>query len=101
LFSNRPDRIVKSITTADFIGNWSLGQDRFAIDPPNAVLVVDELERQDTKIIELFNPIYDSAKKTLKYDITPDNATSIGLPSEFESITLLIDSHCSPWDPRC
>ena len=42
LFSDRPDRIVKSISTSDFIGNWSTGEDSFAIDAPNSVLVVDE-----------------------------------------------------------
>ena len=101
LFSDRPDRIVKTESTANFVGNWTMGKDSFTMDAPNVVLVVDEQKDQDVTIIELFNPIYDSNIKTLKYNITPDNATSIGLPSEFESITLLIDSHCSPWDPRC
>jgi len=40
----------------------------------------------------LFNPIYDSDKKVLKYDVTPDNTTSIGLPSEFGQTTLVIDA---------
>ena len=58
LFSDRPDRIVKSISTLDFIGNWSTGEDNFAVDPPNAVLVVDEQEgKQDVAIVELFAPI--------------------------------------------
>ena len=46
LFSDRPDRIVKSISTSYFIGNWSTGEDSFAKDIPNAVLVVDERKRQ-------------------------------------------------------
>ena len=93
LFSDRPDRIVMSISTSDFIGNWSVGQDSFAVDPPNAVLVVDEQEgrQQDDVIVELFNPVYDSNKKTLKYEAIPDNATSIELPSEFGQNTMLID----------
>ena len=36
LFSDRPERIVSSVNTTDFIGNWSTGPDSFAIDPPNA-----------------------------------------------------------------
>ena len=61
LFSDRPDRIVTSVSTIDFIGNWSTGEDSFAVDTPNAVLVVDEQEvGQDVIIVELFNPIYDS-----------------------------------------
>jgi hypothetical protein len=102
LFSDRPDRIVTSISTLDFIGNWTKGQDSFAIDAPNAVLVVDDIARQqDTAIIELFNPVYEVNKKTLNYDITSDNATSLDLPNEFGQSTLVIDSHCSPLDPRC
>ena len=44
LFSDRPDRIVTSVSTSDFIGNWSTGIDSFTGDAPNAVLVVDESE---------------------------------------------------------
>ena len=57
LFSDRPDRIVTSVSTSDFIGNWSTGEDSFALDAPNVVLVVDDIEvQQDTAIVELFNP---------------------------------------------
>jgi hypothetical protein len=93
LFSDRPDRIVTSVSTSDFIGNWSTGgEDSFAVDAPNAVLVVDELKgQQETTIIELFDPVYDLDNKTLKYDISPDNATFIDLPSEFGQSTLVID----------
>ena len=95
LFSDRPDRIVMSISTLDFIGNWSIGEDSFAIDPPNAVLIVDEIEgqQQDVAIVELFTPIYDSDKKALKYEAIPDNATSIDLQSEFRQMTIVIDGH--------
>ena len=95
LFSDRPDRIVKSISTVDFIGNWSSGVDSFAVDAPNAVLVVDEQEgKQDVAIVELFTPIYDVDKKALQYDVTPDNATSIELPSEFGQTMIVIDNGC-------
>ena len=98
LFSDRPDRIVKSVTTSDFIGNWYTGEDSFAVDTPNTVLVVDERKgtQQDIAIIELFNPVYDSNKKALQYDITLDNATSIDLQSEFGQTTLVIDIIQSP-----
>lgn len=96
LFSDRPDRIVTSISTNDFVGNWSAGEDSFAEDAPNAVLVVDDTEEQGTVIIELFNPVYDEKKNTLKYDVTPDNATSIELPSEFGQSTLVIDRVMHP-----
>jgi hypothetical protein len=97
LFSDRPNRIVASIDTADFIGNWSTGPNSFAADPPNVALVVhDDVEqRQDLAVIELLNPVYDSEANTLKYDITAENATttisSINLPREFGQSTLVID----------
>lgn len=87
LFSDRPERIVDSVITSDFVGNWTTGQDSFAADAPNAVLVVDEKAvQQEPTIVELFNPVYDVDKTTLSYEITPDNATSIDLPSEFGKI---------------
>ena len=101
LFSDRPDRIVTSVSTSDFMGNWSTGEDSFAVDAPNAVIVVDEQDRQqqDVAIVELFTPIYDSEKKTLKYDVTPDNSTSIDLPQEFGQTTIVIDTLCQPGYP--
>jgi hypothetical protein len=101
MFSDRPDRIVTSIDTTDFIGNWSTGPDSFAVDPPNAALVVDDEEqRQDIAVIELYNPEYDSEANTLRYEISAENATatttttssSIDLPSEFGQSTLVIDA---------
>ncbi|MGD1834374.1 MAG: hypothetical protein ACPKQO_01470 [Nitrososphaeraceae archaeon] len=94
LFSDRPDRIVTSVSTSNFIGNWSSGEDSFAVDSPNAVLVVDEVDKQNTIIVELFNPVYDGDKNVLKYEAIPDNATSIDLPSEFGQTTLIIDIRC-------
>jgi len=107
LFSDRPDRIVISQNTSNFVGNWSQGEDSFAADPPNAALVLDDEEqRQELAVIELYNPEYDSGANTLKYDISAANATSasttttttattatsIGLPSEFGQSTLIIDA---------
>ena len=92
LFSDMPNRIVTSLSTSDFIKNWSVGEDSYAIDPPNAAIVVDEQEgKQDVAIVELFNPVYNADTKTLKYEATPDNATMIELPEDFEQTTMIID----------
>ena len=94
LFSDRPDRIVKSVSTVNFIGNWSTGEDSFAVDAPNAVLIFDETEgKQDVVIIELYIPIYEVDKKILKYDVTLDNANFIDLQSGFGQTTLVIDGY--------
>ena len=37
-FSDRPQRVVGHLATADFIDLWGTGADSFAEDPPNAVL---------------------------------------------------------------
>ncbi|MGD1837442.1 MAG: hypothetical protein ACPKPY_05225 [Nitrososphaeraceae archaeon] len=91
LFSDRPDRIVTSVSTSDFIGNWATGEDSYSTDAPNAALIIDELERQDIAILELFNPVYDSEKKSLTYEVTPVNTISMKLTGEFEHTTLVID----------
>ena len=96
LFSDRPDRIVTTVSTLDFIGNWSAGQDSFAADPPNAVLVVEEVEKQDTIIVELFNLVYDFDKKALKYGVIPGNVTSIDLPNKFGQSMVIIDTSGQP-----
>jgi len=37
-FSDRPERVVGHMTTEDFVGQWAIGDNSFAADPPNAVL---------------------------------------------------------------
>lgn len=46
---------------------------------------------EDIVIVELYSSVYDVDKKILKYDVTPDNATSIELPSEFGKTAMVID----------
>ena len=42
------------------LNNWSTRENGLAVDTSNAVLAIDERERQEDNIIlELFNPIYD------------------------------------------
>ena len=100
LFSDRPHRIVSAANTTDFIGNWSTGPDSFAINPPNAVLILDDEVQRHLAVIKLHNPEYDSEANTLKYDISAVNATTpIGLPGEFGQSTLVIDSDSKPYLP--
>ena len=106
MFSDRPDRIVAVTNTTDFIDNWSTGPDSFAIDPPNAVIVLDDEVQRHLAVIELFNPEYDPEANTLKYDIAAVNATTtgpIGLPGEFGQSSMVIDGAYTPAieiDPR-
>ena len=36
-FSDRPNRIVEAVSTADFVGSWTIGPNSFAVDEPNDV----------------------------------------------------------------
>jgi hypothetical protein len=92
-FSDRPERIVESISTTDFIDNWSAGQNSFSTDAPNDALIVEDTNtgEVETAVIESFDPLYDMNTKTLTYTITAENATSINLPSEFGHAVLVID----------
>jgi hypothetical protein len=94
LVADRPNRIVTSISTADFVGNWTAGPDSFASDAPNDALIVENTQkgRLNTAIIELFNPMYDVTANTLTYTIMTENATSINLSSEFGHSVEVIDS---------
>ena len=84
----------------DFVGNWSIGQDSFMKDPPNAALILDKIneQQQDIIIIELFNPVYDSDKKSLKYVIKADNNTLSELPNKTGQTTIIIDYTCESAD---
>ena len=90
LFADRPNRIVKSESVSTFVNNW-LGKINFTGNEMGGVLVVDDDEKQEIELIELFNPVYDLDKKTLKYEIIAENSTSAELLGEFGQSTLVID----------
>jgi hypothetical protein len=93
LFSDRPDRIIESISTSHFIGNWTAGPNSFTADPPNAVLVFKDnrTSNLDTIILELFNPEYDDTTNVMSYNTTlHDNLSTI--PKAARQLVLIIDS---------
>lgn len=105
-FSDRPDRKVDQITTARYVHLWTEGQDSFAADPPNAALVMNEAGGEAVVVVELLNPMYDSEKQTLSYDIValdPKEGllafrSSTSLPGSFSQATLFIDN---AYDGNC
>lgn len=93
MFSDRPDRIIESISTSHFIGNWTAGPNSFTADPPNAVLVFKDnrTSNLDTIILELFNPEYDDTTNLMSYNTTlHDNLSTI--PEATGQLVLIIDS---------
>lgn len=93
LFSDRPERIVTSINTSDFVGNWTTGPNSFASDAPNDALIVENAQtgNLESAIIELFDPVYGTNTNTLTYTIMTDSVASINLPNEFGRSILVID----------
>jgi hypothetical protein len=94
LFSDRPETIVTSINTSDFIHDWhwSIGPPKsFRADPPNAALIGDE-HNQDIMIVELTNPVHDPTARTLKYDVNLENTKPTDIPYVFGQSTLAIDA---------
>lgn len=98
-FKDRPDRNVTSLTTEHFVDVWDMlkgAEESYAKVPPNAALIVDEIQKgelqQDTFVIELYNPVYDKDTKILRYDFTVvDNSTFSDLPLDIGQSSLLID----------
>lgn len=95
LFSDRPDRIVKTESTQQFLDKWySAGtnaENTFFLDPPNAALIIDDQQSQDVVVVELFEPAYDYDSNILVYNFNYLNNTISKLPSEFGQTTLVID----------
>ena len=95
LSSDRPDRIVKTESTQQFLDRWyDAGTDTknsFFLDPPNAALVIDDQDGQDVAILELFEPSYDYDSNILVYNFNYLNNTNTKLPNEFGQTTLVID----------
>jgi hypothetical protein len=67
-FSDRPDRLVEVIDTADLVKNWDI---LFATSSPNAVLVEHEPEGStDSLVVVLQKPHFNYAEDELTYEVT-------------------------------
>ena len=65
-FSDRPDRIVRSVPTRDFLDGLGFSPE----NPPNAALVIEPVPGEtDVIVVELFNPQYDEENMILIYDV--------------------------------
>lgn len=105
-FSDRPDRIVGTMPTDQFLDSLGFTP----VEPPNAAIVVTTPEgERDVLVVELFNPVYtrtfgDDGAEFLTYDAMVLNAYTgealeewvpqaddDQLPSEFTDVSLFID----------
>jgi hypothetical protein len=62
-FSDRPQRVVGHMSTADFVDLWAVGGNSFETDPPNAVLAFLEpdADAPDDAVVVLKKPNLDGA----------------------------------------
>lgn len=101
-FSDRPDRLVEVIETANFVHGWDT---MFATSPPNAVLIEHEPNgATDSLVVVLTNPQFDLEEATIQYDAEiledeqhPERLTKLANahaepPANMRAVSLFIDS---------
>jgi len=95
-FSDRPQRIVGHMTTADFVDLWAEGDNSFQEDPPNAVLAFLESGDQvpEDAVVVIREPRLDGAQLSYKIE-----ALEGAVPAEAGPVTLFIDPFGRPLSP--
>ena len=95
-FSDRPQRVVGHLETAEFVGFWDEGEDSFAVDPPNAVLafIGQGEDVPEEIVIEISEPILSGSD--LSYAAKVLDGT---LPSKAAGCSLFIDPFGRPLSP--
>jgi hypothetical protein len=95
-FSDRPQRIVGHMTTADFVELWGEGENSFESDPPNAVLafVAPGNDVPDDAVIVIRKPSL--ANGDLSY---VSEVLEGAVPATAGPVTLFIDPFGRPLSP--
>jgi hypothetical protein len=111
-FSDRPDRVVGTLTDAQFVDGRAFDPS----DPPNAAIVTKLDAGEDILVVELTDPAHDEASGSVSYTVRvldgqPESAALASLAARQEDatldeslgpITLFIDQlACTPDDTRC
>ena len=96
-FSDRPQRVVGHMSTADFVDLWATGDNSFETDPPNAVLAFLEpaADAPDDAVVVLKEPNLDGGGD-LSYSIEVLEGT---VPTHAGPVTLFIDPFGRPLSP--
>jgi hypothetical protein len=95
-FSDRPQRVVGHLTTADFVELWGEGDNSFEADPPNAVLafVAAGAEVPADAVIVIQKPVLEG--EGLAYSI---EVLDGAVPTQGGPVTLFIDPFGRPLSP--
>ena len=95
-FSDRPQRVVGHMTTAEFVELWGEGDNSFEADPPNAVLSFLEPgdDAPTDAVIVIKNPTLSDGQLSYSVDLLEGT-----VPSETGPVTLFIDPFGRPLSP--
>jgi hypothetical protein len=95
-FSDRPQRVVGHMTTADFVDLWGIGDNSFESDPPNAVLSFLEpgADVPDDTVIVLKEPNLGGGELTYSIEVLDGSVPEYAGP-----VTLFIDPFGRPLSP--
>ena len=75
-FSDRPDRIVGRVATQEYVDHWSVGDNNFKADPPNAVIsMISGTEPEDITVV-LTEPRLEGADLIYNVEVL-DGSTNI------------------------
>ena len=93
-FSDRPQRIVGHLHTAEFVNLWTEGDNSFAADPPNAVLAFIDDDTAEDVVVVIRDPRLEDG--TLRYAIEVLEGQA---PASAGPCTLFIDPFGRPLSP--
>jgi hypothetical protein len=95
-FSDRPQRIVGHLTSAQFVDLWGQGENSFAEDPPNAVLSFLEPgdEAPEDAVIVIKQPVLGTETLAYAFDVLEGT-----VPTATGPVTLFIDPFGRPLSP--
>ena len=95
-FSDRPQRVVGHMTTADFVELWGEGDNSFEADPPNAVLSVVEsgTDAPADAVVVIKKPMLDDGRLSYSIDVLEGT-----VPVNAGPVTLFIDPFGQPLSP--
>ena len=95
-FSDRPERVVGHMTNEQFVEGWSLGDNNFAADPPNAVLsYIDTGDNPpEDCVVVLSDPKIDTDSIRYSYQLLEGS-----VPQSSGACTLFIDPLGRPLSP--
>jgi hypothetical protein len=95
-FSDRPERVVGHMSTAQFVEMWAQGPNSFLEDPPNAVLSYVETgsEVPADAVVVLRDPV--AGEDSITYSIEVLDGE---VPAESGAVSLFIDPFGRPLSP--